>query len=170
MWEEHSNIDMCGQGDVESIDNWMSAHSIDDLKRIVEEKGYSAFAVSPDQRSFGHAALKKFDFELTEEHCKPTDYSCTIYIYNTSGGRRALDALIVSTNFCQCATAATGGRKPCRPVAALPLAAVPSRSLAAVPGPTPGRSCASMSLSRCSAGFVLISSRCSPSPRSTMRS
>merc|ERR1711918_156213 len=33
-----------------------------------------------------HAALKKFDFALTKGHCKPTGYSCTIYIYNRSGG------------------------------------------------------------------------------------
>ena len=75
-------------GDSQSTDGSEPSHmhSIDDLKRMVETKGYSAFTVSPGQQSFGHAALKKFDYALTKEHCKPTGYSCTIYIYNRSGG------------------------------------------------------------------------------------
>jgi len=89
-WTQHSNIDMCGQGDVEIIGNWTATHSIDDLKRMVETKGYSAFTVSPGQQSFDHAALKKFDFALNTEHCKPTGYSCTIYIYTPPPGRPGL--------------------------------------------------------------------------------
>lgn len=80
-WTEHSNIDMCGQGDVEIIGDWVKKHSIEDLKRMVEEKGYTAFTVSPNQASFGHAALKEFSYQLTPEHCKPTEYTCKIYIF-----------------------------------------------------------------------------------------
>jgi len=80
-WTEHDNIDMCGQGDVQIIGEWMSKHSIEDLKRMVEEKGYSAFTISPNQESFGHAALKAFKYQLTTKHCKPTDYKCKIYIF-----------------------------------------------------------------------------------------
>ena len=58
-WTQHSNIDMCGQGDVEIIDGWTATHSIDDLK-LVETKGYSAFTVSPGQQSFDHAAQVRF--------------------------------------------------------------------------------------------------------------
>ena len=39
-WSAHQNIDMCGQGDVEIIHNWRATHSIEDLQRIVEQKGY----------------------------------------------------------------------------------------------------------------------------------
>jgi len=36
---------MAYQGDVEIIHNWREEHSIEDLQRIVERKGYSAFSV-----------------------------------------------------------------------------------------------------------------------------
>lgn len=85
-WSQYSNIDMCGQGDVEIIGDWKKKHSIEDLKRMVEQKGYSAFTVSAGKPSFGHAALKKFSFKLTKELCKPIStccrHPCTIYIYN----------------------------------------------------------------------------------------
>ena len=68
---------MCGQGDVDCIGDWRSKHSIDDLKKICEEKGYSAISVG----SFGHAALKSFDYQLTKDHCAPSNgYTNTIYI------------------------------------------------------------------------------------------
>jgi len=85
VWTAYKNIDMCGQGDVEIIDGWQQKHSIDDLKRKVEEKGYSAFAISPNSQSFGHAALKKFSYNLTPLECKPTHYECIIYIWNKFG-------------------------------------------------------------------------------------
>ena len=82
-WSEHQNIDMCGQGDVEIIHDWRSTHSVDDLKRIVEQKGYSAVCVG----SFGHAALKKFPYQLTPGHCKPSrGYTNTLYIWENGGG------------------------------------------------------------------------------------
>lgn len=83
-WAQYSNIDMCGQGDVEIIGDWKRTHSIDDLKCMVEERGYSAFTMSAGQPSFGHAALKRFPFELSQAHCKPIStcchHPCTIYI------------------------------------------------------------------------------------------
>ena len=36
---------MAYQGDVEIIHSWREEHSIEDLQRIVERKGYSAFSV-----------------------------------------------------------------------------------------------------------------------------
>ena len=81
-WSVHQNIDMCGQGDVEIIWNWRSKHSIEDLKRIVEQKGYSAISVG----SFDFAALKKFPYQLTADHCKPSrGYTNTLYIYSGGG-------------------------------------------------------------------------------------
>jgi len=84
-WTQYNNIDMCGQGDVEIIGDWKRHHTIASLKKIVEEKRYSAFTVSNGQPSFGHAALKKFNFVVTKEHCKPITaccrHPCTIYIY-----------------------------------------------------------------------------------------
>jgi len=85
VWTAYKNIDMCGQGDVEIIGEWQQKHSIDDLKRQVENKGYSAFAISPDSVSFRHAALKKFSYNLTPLECKPTSYECIIYIWNQFG-------------------------------------------------------------------------------------
>lgn len=85
VWTAYYNIDMCGQGDVDIIGDWQQSHSIDDLKRKCEQKGYSAFAISPDSQSFAHAALKKFSYNLTPLHCKPTHYECHIYIWNTFG-------------------------------------------------------------------------------------
>ena len=65
------------------IRDWKKRHSIADLKKIVEEKGYSGFSVG----NFGHAALKHFDYQLTVGHCKPTKgYTCTIHIYDPTGG------------------------------------------------------------------------------------
>ena len=65
------------------IRDWKKRHSIADLKKIVEEKGYSGFSVG----NFGHAALKRFDYQLTVGHCKPTKgYTCTIHIYDPTGG------------------------------------------------------------------------------------
>lgn len=80
-WASYDNIDMCGQGDIEIIGDWRNNTTIEALKEICEKKGYSAMAVG----EFGHAALKKFDYQLTKEHCKPTDYSCTIWIYTRPG-------------------------------------------------------------------------------------
>ena len=49
----------------------------------MEEKGYSAVTVG----TFGHAALKKFDYQLTAGHCAPASgYECDIYIYTPAGG------------------------------------------------------------------------------------
>jgi len=78
-WEELVNVDMCGQGDVEILKNWKSKHSIDGLKQIVEEKGYSAFSIG----GFDFAAFKKFNYQLTADHCKPSrGYTNSIWIYN----------------------------------------------------------------------------------------
>ena len=77
-WEVYRNIDMCFQGDVEVISDWKHHTSIDKLKKIVEEKGYSAVCVG----SFGHAALKSFDYQLTKEHCKPSEgYTNELHIW-----------------------------------------------------------------------------------------
>ena len=79
----HQNIDMCGQGDVEIIHNWRATHSIEDLQRIVEQKGYNAVCVG----SFGHAALKRFPFRLTARHCAPSQgYTNTLYIWEHGNG------------------------------------------------------------------------------------
>lgn len=97
-WTAYDNVDMCAQGDVEIIPNWKAKHSIDDLKKIVVSKGYSAFTVSNGLPAFGHAALKSFDFELRREHCKPIstccNHPCRIYIWagngNNNGGKGRL--------------------------------------------------------------------------------
>ena len=93
-WTEHKDIDMSGQGDVEIVHNWRATHSIQDLKDLVVKEGYTAFTVSSGEPSFGHAALKEFDYQLTEEHCTPIStthkHPCTIYIYHREGGSNGL--------------------------------------------------------------------------------
>ena len=46
------------------------------------EKGYTCFTVSNGEPSFGFAAMKKFDYQVTPETCKPntTGHPCKIYI------------------------------------------------------------------------------------------
>ena len=74
---------MAYQGDVEIIHNWREEHSIEDLQRIVERKGYSAFSVG----SFDYAALKQFPYQLTAGHCEPSEgYANTFYIWSGRGG------------------------------------------------------------------------------------
>jgi len=85
IWTTYENIDMCGQGDVEIIGEWEQKHSIEDLKKMVIKKGYSAISVSPNSESYGHAALKKFSYNLTPMHCKPRAYKCHLYIFNSFG-------------------------------------------------------------------------------------
>jgi len=84
-WEVHKNIDMCFQGDVEIIHNWKHVTSIAKMKKVVEEKGYSAVCVG----SFGHAALKSFDYQLTKAHCKPSQgYTNELHIWFPTGQNR----------------------------------------------------------------------------------
>ena len=79
-WTEHTDLDMAYQGDVEQIHDWKNYYSIDQLKQIALEKGYTCFTVSDS--SFGFAAMKKFDFQVTPETCKPPEgYSCKFYIH-----------------------------------------------------------------------------------------
>eukprot|EP00929_Paragymnodinium_shiwhaense_P038751 TRINITY_DN20444_c1_g1_i5.p1 TRINITY_DN20444_c1_g1~~TRINITY_DN20444_c1_g1_i5.p1 ORF type:complete len:279 (-),score=55.85 TRINITY_DN20444_c1_g1_i5:202-1038(-) len=84
-WLEFNDIDMCRQGDMELILNWREHTTLDAMKKTVEEKGYSAITVSNGTPSFGHAALKKFDYQLQPSHCKPIStcckHPCKIYIY-----------------------------------------------------------------------------------------
>ena len=55
---------MCGQGDVEIVHDWRNNTDLEALKHKVIEKGYSAVTVSSGQPSFGHAALKSFNYQL----------------------------------------------------------------------------------------------------------
>jgi len=81
-WEVYKNIDMCFQGDVEIVGDWKRHTSIEKLKKIVEQKGYSAVCVG----SFGHAALKSFDYQLTKDHCKPSHgYTNELHIWFPKG-------------------------------------------------------------------------------------
>ena len=89
-WSAHQNIDMCGQGDIEVIHNWRGKHVIEELMRKVEQNGYSAVCVG----SFGHAALKKFPYQLTAGHCKPSSgYTNTLYIWSGGGSGKAVPAV-----------------------------------------------------------------------------
>ena len=81
---------MCSQGDIEIIYDWKKTHTIEDLKNIVIQKGYSSFTISSGKPSFYHAAFKKFRFKLKKELCSSVTTShnrpCHIYIYKHNGG------------------------------------------------------------------------------------
>ena len=80
-WTEHTDIDMCNQGDVELILEWRRFYSIDQLKEISLEKGYTCFCISDED--FHWAGMKKFDYQVTPETCKPASgYSCKFYIHH----------------------------------------------------------------------------------------
>jgi hypothetical protein len=72
---------MCGQGDFEIVNDWRNNNDLEALKQKVIEKGYSAVTVSSGQPSFGHAALKSFDYQLNESHLKSSNNPCNIHIY-----------------------------------------------------------------------------------------
>jgi len=81
-WEVHKNVDMCFQGDVEIIPDWKRSTSLAALKKTVEAKGYSAVCIG----SFGHAALKSFEYQLTKSHCKPSHgYTNELHIWFPGG-------------------------------------------------------------------------------------
>merc|ERR1712183_321478 len=71
-WTEHQNIDMYAQGDVEFIQKWKSRHSIEDLKKMVEQRGYSAISLNKQNKFFDFAAFKTFDYQLEVHHTKPS--------------------------------------------------------------------------------------------------
>ncbi|KAK3268842.1 hypothetical protein CYMTET_22676 [Cymbomonas tetramitiformis] len=78
VWREYRNIDMCGQGDKCVMHGWRGTTSLEELKRKVEQEGWSAISVG----AFDHAALKAFDFQLTPEHCKKSKgYTNTLHIW-----------------------------------------------------------------------------------------
>lgn len=84
-WTRHKNIDMCGKGDKELVQNWRSAMTLEDLLRKVEEKNWSAISVG----DFGFAALKSFRYQLEPHQCSPTEgYTNTFYIYNRPPGSK----------------------------------------------------------------------------------
>ena len=62
-------------GDEEVIDDWKSKYTIDQLKQMTIEKGFTALSVG----SQGHAVMKKFDYHLTNE-IKPNGNTNKTYI------------------------------------------------------------------------------------------
>merc|ERR1712038_845846 len=86
----------CGQGDVEFIKNWRNTHSLEDLKRHAENKGYSAFSIG----GFDFAAFKKFNYQLDIDHCKPSrGYTNSIWIYNPEMKEKKEKKETITENF-----------------------------------------------------------------------
>ena len=66
-------------GDIHHIGNWKDTHSIDELKKIAIDKGYSGFELAR-----GYAFFKKFDFKLEKKHMITEDEdSCKFYILSS---------------------------------------------------------------------------------------
>ena len=47
-WTEVDGRDLEGEADVRQIKNWPANHSIDDLKKICKDSGYSGFTLGKD--------------------------------------------------------------------------------------------------------------------------
>mmetsp|Transcript_2173 Transcript_2173/g.1874 ORF Transcript_2173/g.1874 Transcript_2173/m.1874 type:complete len:126 (-) Transcript_2173:301-678(-) len=81
----YENLDMCGQGDAQIVGDWRRTHSLQDLKKMVEDGGHSAVTISSGNPSFGHAAIKRFDYKLELIHLKPIStccrHPCNIHIF-----------------------------------------------------------------------------------------
>merc|ERR1712173_397345 len=78
-WKEYENMNKVDQGGAEIIYNWRKFYSILDLQEMVEQNGYSAITIYPD---FEHAVLRKFDYQLTVDHCEPAEgYTCSTFIF-----------------------------------------------------------------------------------------
>ena len=52
------------------LEDWKEYLSIDDLKRIVERRNYSAFVVSAGAPLFSHVTLKSFPRQITRADCR----------------------------------------------------------------------------------------------------
>jgi pimeloyl-ACP methyl ester carboxylesterase len=87
-WTVHENVDLRKVGDVEFIYGPI-ASDVEQLKKICRTKGYSAFSVG----SFKHAALKKFDAQITVNDCLPSrGYTNSIYIFHPDEPPAPLDS------------------------------------------------------------------------------
>ena len=65
------------------IEGFRSKKTINDLKRIVEEKGYTAFTTSGVT-----AIFKQFDYQLEPHHCEPANgYNNTMFIWHKEGSK-----------------------------------------------------------------------------------
>jgi hypothetical protein len=77
-WTVYENVDMYKLGDMEFITGPI-ASDVEQLKEICMQKGYSAFSIG----NFGHAALKKFNAQVTVDDCTPSrGYTNSIYIFH----------------------------------------------------------------------------------------
>ena len=59
-WTVHLNLDMPGDGDIETIQDWRKTKTLEDLKAMVEKKNYSAITIG----NFPDAYLKRFFYQL----------------------------------------------------------------------------------------------------------
>ena len=140
-WVCLKNKDMCGQGDVDGIGDWKAeGKSLDDLRRICEERGHMAFSIDPSGRHFKHCAFKKFDYQLTAQHCTPSPgYTCASTTLE-SPASRCLPILAHPENAGSTSRFAgmkfTSSRPPaCVARAARPARAAPPRRTATPPVP-----------------------------------
>ena len=65
---------MVGVGECEQFSDGKSKHSIDELKKICIDKGYSGFLMSSGEPSFDGVQFKKFGFQLEKKHMAPAHY------------------------------------------------------------------------------------------------
>lgn len=83
-WVGYKNIGMCGEGDIDIINNWRDQADIEELMEVGVEGGISAIEVSDGEPGYDHAFIKAFEYTLTKEHCKPitetNNIPCIIYI------------------------------------------------------------------------------------------
>ena len=76
-WVEVKGRDVDCEGDVFKIKNWVVSESLEDMKAMVIEKGWSGVTLNKD----GHAYFKHVPYLLTKEKTKESKSVTAIHIY-----------------------------------------------------------------------------------------
>ena len=79
LWTFHKGFDLGGKGDVQQISDWQSRHTLDSLKALIIEKGWSCVALR-----WGTAFCKKLDYQVEARHLNPVS-DCDTWIYHRVG-------------------------------------------------------------------------------------
>ena len=84
QWEAYVNLDLDqDSGEVEVILDWRNKHSLEELKQICIDKGYSAVRVGEKRP---HARFRTFDYQVSKSDCGPMS-ACDIWINKKSACR-----------------------------------------------------------------------------------
>ena len=82
-WTTVPQYDLEGEGDVHNIQGWEEEHSLDDLKAMVVENGWSGFALGmPGTDAEGGCWFKKVGYKLTPSKLRVNMFVDNFHIYS----------------------------------------------------------------------------------------